>query len=145
MLIAGLNGTYTFETRSTIPAQWARFASQLGTIPGQVGTTSYGVCWNFKPGVGFDYLPGVAVSDVSRLPKELSHVHIPAGRYAVFTHREHVATVANTIDAIWTKWLPNSDYQPAGTPSFERYGDEFDPQSGTGGFEIWGCPSSHDV
>ena len=119
MLIGGLNGTYTFETRSTIPAQWARFASQLGTIPGQVGTTSYGVCWNFKPGVGFDYLPGVAVSDVSRLPKELSHVHIPAGRYAVFTHREHVATVANMIDAIWTKWLPNSDDQPAGTPSFD--------------------------
>jgi predicted transcriptional regulator YdeE len=137
LLIAGMNKAYTFETRSQIPAQWERFAPQMGRIPGQVGTTSYGVCWNYRPGSGFDYLSGVEVSEGALLPKELSHVRIPAGRYAVFTHRGHVSTIAQTLDAIWTKWLPSSGHQAADAPCFERYGNEFDPQAGTGGFEIW--------
>jgi AraC family transcriptional regulator len=132
-----LNETYTFETRSNIPAQWAHFAPHLGKVPGQFGTASYGVCWNYKPGCGFDYLSGVEVSDVSNLPDGYRKVRIPAGRYAVFTHRQHVSTIASTIDAIWTKWLPNSGYQAAETPAFERYDEAFDPKSGMGGFEIW--------
>jgi AraC family transcriptional regulator len=137
MLIAGLNETYTFETRRNIPAQWQRFMRHLGKIPGQAGKTSYGVCWNYKPGRGFDYLSGVEVDDGAKLPEELSQIRIPGGRYAVFTHRKHVSTIADTLDAIWKKWLPNSGHEAADTPSFERYGESFDPQSGTGGFEIW--------
>jgi predicted transcriptional regulator YdeE len=136
-VIAGLNETYTFATRSQIPAQWERFAPRIGRIPGQVGKASYGVCWNYKPGVGFDYLSGVEVGDASRLPGELSQVRLPAGRYAVFTHRRHVSKIADTLDAIWTKWLPNSGHEAAAAPSFERYGEDFDPQTGMGGFEIW--------
>jgi predicted transcriptional regulator YdeE len=136
-LIAGLNTTYTFETRSQIPAQWERFAPQMGTIPGQLGTASYGVCWNYKPGSGFDYLSGVEVKGGTPLPAELSQVRIPAGRYAVFTHRQHVSKIPQTLDAIWTKWLPNSGHQAADAPCFERYDERFDPRSGMGGFEIW--------
>jgi AraC family transcriptional regulator len=55
----------------------------------------------------------------------------------VFTHRKHVSTIADTLDAIWTKWLPNSGHQAAEAASFERYGAAFDPRSGMGGFEIW--------
>jgi predicted transcriptional regulator YdeE len=136
-LIAGLNATYTFETRSQIPTQWGRFAPQMGSIPGQVGTASYGVCWNYKPGSGFDYLAGVEVNGSAPLPAELSQVRIPPGRYAVFTHRGHVSTIPQTLDAIWTKWLPNSGHQAVDAPCFERYDERFDPQSGMGGFEIW--------
>jgi AraC family transcriptional regulator len=34
MLIAGLSQRYSWETNSGIPAQWQRFAPQLGSIPG---------------------------------------------------------------------------------------------------------------
>lgn len=137
MLIAGLNATYTFAERAGIPAQWARFAPHIGCVPGQVGTASYGVCWNYKPGHGFDYLTGVAVKDASQLPQAFSQVRVPAQRYAVFTHKEHVSQIAATLDAIWQKWLPNSGYQAGHGPSFERYDEKFDPQTGTGEFEIW--------
>ncbi|MCL4691013.1 MAG: AraC family transcriptional regulator, partial [Candidatus Hydrogenedentes bacterium] len=47
MIIAGQNIRYDFETRVNIPTQWARFAPQLGKVPGQVGNNSYGVSWNY--------------------------------------------------------------------------------------------------
>lgn len=137
LLIAGLNATYTFAERNKIPAQWARMAPHLGNTPGQQGTTTYGVCWNYQPGCGFDYLSGVEVNDTSKLPEGFTHVRIPATRYAVFTHREHISSLGKTLDAIWSKWLPNSGHQPANSPSFERYTERFDPQSGLGEVEIW--------
>ncbi len=63
MLIAGLNQSYTFENRSKIPMQWENFIPQIGKVPGQVGKVAYGVCWNNRPGHGFDYLSGVEVTD----------------------------------------------------------------------------------
>jgi predicted transcriptional regulator YdeE len=137
MLIAGPNQSYSFESRANIPTQWAKFAPRIGQVPRQVGKTSYGVCWNYKPGVGFDYLTGVQVSDASSLPADFSQVCLPAARYAVFAHRQHVASIGNTLDAIWKKWLPNSGHEPTGAPSFERYTEEFDPKTGTGGIEVW--------
>jgi len=135
--IVGLNVTYTFATRDKIPAQWNQFAPQIGKVPGQVGKDSYGVCWNYKPNVGFDYLSGVEVSGTSGLPADFSQVHLPAARYAVFTHRQHVSDIPRALEAIWMKWLPNSGYKPTGAPSFERYTPEFNPHTGMGGTEIW--------
>jgi AraC family transcriptional regulator len=137
LLIAGFNATYTFETRKNIPSQWERFAPLIGKVPAQVGKISYGVCWNYKAGSGFDYLTGVEVSDSSKLPADFSQIRIPAQRYAVFTHRKHYSAIPNTLDAIWKKWLPNSGYVPSASPSFERYTEEFDPKTGMGGTEIW--------
>lgn len=136
-LIAGYNASYTFETRTNIPAQWARFAPHIGQVPRQVGDNSYGVSWNYKPGQGFDYLSGVEVGDTTGLPDDYSHVRLLAGRYAVFTHRKHVSLIPETLEAIWRKWLPNSGHQAADAPSFERYTESYDPRTGLGGFEIW--------
>jgi len=137
MLIAGFNETYTFESRVNIPKQWCRFAEHLGKVPGQVGTDSFGVCWNFKEGCGFDYLTGVEVSQADNLPAGFSQVNLPAQRYAVFTHQGHVSTIDKAIEAIWNGWLPSSGYEMAESPSFERYTKEFNPQTGMGGIEIW--------
>lgn len=137
MLIAGFNENYTFESRVNIPSQWHRFAPQIGKVPTQVGQTTYGVCWNYKPGYGFDYVTGVEVRDASGLSKDFASIRLPAQRYAVFAHRKHVSSIPETLDAIWRKWMPNSGHQPADAPCFERYTEEFNPQTGTGGIEIW--------
>lgn len=133
--IAGLNATYTNESRVNIPAQWQRFGPHLGS-PLQIGHNSYGVCWNVKPGCGFDYLTGIEVADNAALPQNFVSLKIPAQRYAVFTHTGPVATLPQTIDAIWTKWAPDAGLPIASSPCFERYTEAFDPVAGKG-MEIW--------
>jgi predicted transcriptional regulator YdeE len=137
LLIAGLNESYTFESRRNIPAQWNRFVPHLGKIAGQSGQKSYGVCWNYKAARGFDYLSGVEVSATAKLPAGFTHVRLPQQRYAVFEHRDHVSSIAQTIDAIWTKWAPDCGLKLANSPCFERYTEDFNPKTGVGGMEIW--------
>jgi len=137
MLLAGLNREYSAATRGAIPEQWQQFAPLIGKIPGQVGSASYGVCWNTRPDCAFDYLTGVQVAEKTGLPNDFTLVTVPSGRYAVFTHASHVSTLAATIDAIWTKWAPDCGLKIAGTPCYERYTSDFNPRSGLGGMEIW--------
>jgi AraC family transcriptional regulator len=55
----------------------------------------------------------------------------------VFSHREHISTIRRTVKTIWSKWLPESGHEIADAPNFERFGEELDPKTGLGGFEIW--------
>jgi AraC family transcriptional regulator len=90
----------------------------------------------------FHYLSGVEVSESSVLLAQLSRVQIPAQRYVIFPHREHVSTLRYTVNAIWSQWLPESGHKAAraaaGAPDFfERCGEGFDPQLGMGDVEVW--------
>jgi len=139
LLITGLSEHYTSETMKNIPELWRRFAPHIGNIPGQVGRVAYGLCFNGPDGI--DYLVGVEISSASGLPDEFSFATIPAQKYGVFSHREHVSKLYETLDAI-DKWLPGSGLTVAsGAPEapsfFERYSEEFNPQTGMGGMEVW--------
>ncbi len=140
LVIAGLRSRYTTETMNGIPAQWERFAPHIGKIPGQVGHAAYGACWNFLGGI--DYLSAVEVSSSSGIPGEFHVAEIPAQKYAVFPHREHLSKLRETLDAIGSMWLPESGYEVARRTAdapdfFERYSEEFDPRTGMGGMEVW--------
>jgi AraC family transcriptional regulator len=142
LLIAGLRNRYTAESMNNIPDQWQRFAPHIGTVPGQVGRVTYGLTFLSGNDAGIDYLSGVEVSSCSGLPAEFRCVSIPALRYAVFAHRDHVSKLTETCDAIGRKWGPGSGYElvrgSAEVPDFfERYTEEFDPGTGMGGMEVW--------
>jgi AraC family transcriptional regulator len=137
LLIAGLGERYDCDSSAAIPAQWQRFLPHFGRIPGQVGKVAYGVCCNGDDTGNFDYICGVEVKDFSGLPHEWSRLRIPPQRYAVFAHEGHISTIRGTWSAIWNEWLPNSGQQRADAPDFERYGENFDSASGSGGLEIW--------
>ncbi len=136
LLIAGLGQRYSFETNHGIPHQWQRFQPYIGNIPGQVGDTAYGVCCNADGAGNFEYIAGVEVANFDDLPSEFSRVRIPAQRYAVFTHRDHVSRLRATVYTIWNKWLPSSGHEHADAPDFELY-SRFDPRTGLGTIEIW--------
>jgi AraC family transcriptional regulator len=138
LLIAGLVERYpTLQAGAQIPAQWQRFERYLGSIPGQIGQMTYGVCYNTDDDENMDYLCGVEVADFSALPREFGRLRIPPQRYAVFFHSEHISAVRSTWNAIWNGWLPQSGYEAADAPLFERYDQRFDPRSGGGGVELW--------
>ena len=138
LLIAGLQSSYTNESRVSIPLQWQRFGAFLGRVPGQVGQASYGVCWSGDGQCDVEYLTGVEVKEAVGLPSEFQQVRLPARRYAIFEHREHISTIGATLDAIWSQWRPSSgDQCDAKSPWFERYDERFNPQTGAGVTEIW--------
>ena len=137
LLIAGLTGRYGCEGPGGIPAQWQRFGEHIGHIPGETGNVAYGVVLNGDDLGNFDYVSGVEVADFSDLPEGFVSVRLPARLYAVFHHAEHVSTIRRTMHAIYTRWLPESAYEPDDAPFFERYGPEFDPRTGEGGLEAW--------
>jgi AraC family transcriptional regulator len=119
LLIVGLRERV--ESVTSIPAQWQRTLAYK--TPKRVGRVDYGLSF-----------------DSSDLPKELSCVSIPAQKYAVFSHPGHVSELHQTCQQI-EKWLPQSGYEhvkASDAPDFfERYGEEFDPETGRGDIEIW--------
>jgi AraC family transcriptional regulator len=50
---------------------------------------------------------------------------VPAGRYAVFTHRGPIADFHLTVRKIWKEWLPASGLEPTGAPDVEVYDERF--------------------
>lgn len=137
-LVAGLGQRCNAESSAGIPAQWQRFAPHIGTIPGQTGHATFGVICNADDSGNIEYICAVEVTDFGRLSTEWSRLRIPAQRYAVFHHRDHISAIRHTWFTIYNKGLPESGYKIAvGAPEFERYGEEFDPRTGMGGVEIW--------
>jgi AraC family transcriptional regulator len=137
LLVAGLGERYTCESSAAIPGQWHRLHQSVGNIPERIGPVAYGVCCNGDDAGNFDYIAGVEVQDFTDLPREFSRVRIPEQKYAVFTHRDHISTIRRTVNTIWNEWLPASGLKAADAPNFERYDENFDPVSGSGGLEIW--------
>lgn len=135
--LAGLAGHFKTATcAQEIPLLWNRFGPQIGTIPGQVGAVAYGVVHDGNP-ESFTYLASVEVSDDAELPADFTTLDIPARRYAVFTHTTHYDQLQHTLAAIWGEWVPRTGITAYGAPCFERYGEEFCPEVGIGGIEIW--------
>ena len=136
--LTGLVDHYTLETRGGIPSLWCRFVPHIGTVPGQIGgMTTYGVSFNAKPNGEFDYMAAVEASAEISKHAELTEIQIPARRYAVFTHAEAVDSIPAAFDAIYGKWIPECGLKIAKAPCFERYTEEFNPQTGRGGIEFW--------
>ena len=137
LLIAGIGARYTCEASAGIPSQWQRFLPYLDHIRGQIARTAYGVSCNSDDAGNFDYVCGVEVKDFLRIPADWSRVRIAEQKYALFAQRDHISTIRSTWNTIWNEWLPNSEYEVADAPDFERYGEHFNSTTGTGGFEIW--------
>jgi AraC family transcriptional regulator len=135
--IAGLNQSYTMETRLAIPQQWGRFVPMADGVPSAQGKPFYGISWNTKPDCSFDYLTGFEITSGTELPAAFTTLKLDACRYAVFAHTSHVSSLPKTIDTIWTKWVPESGLKIAKAPCIERYTAEFNPQTGLGGMEVW--------
>jgi AraC family transcriptional regulator len=141
LLIAGVRKFHLYADLGGIPAQWQRFQPHIGHVPGQQGSSAYGVCMAATDGSrdGFDYIAGVAVRSLDELPEELTGIRVPAHRYAVFRHEDHVASIGATCGAIFSDWLPASGHAAADGPLMliEHYDERFDPDTGMGGAEVW--------
>jgi AraC family transcriptional regulator len=142
MLLAGLSQHYGSDMKG-ITAQWMQFGPHIGKIPGQVGRVAFGVWYNaHETPFSMDHTCAVEVSSGEHLPSDFSTLKLSAHRYAVFSHGDHVSTISGIVDAIFHSWLPTSGHAHDSTSGdklafYERYGENFDPRTGTGDIEIW--------
>ncbi len=141
LLIAGLREPLNEQSAQTIPVLWKKFAPYIGHIPCRLGQVAYGLCVksNDSSNGSFYYMAGCEVSEFLDLAADLSPFIVPAHKYAVFSHEQHISKIRETIDYIFDQWLPASDkkHNPQSIHFFERYSEEFDPDVGIGGTEIW--------
>ena len=133
-LVAGFRERFDAETKREIPALWRRFMPLVDEVPHRAGGT-YGVCTNMNDDDGsFDYVAGVMVERVDRLPCCMIAESIPRQTYAVFRHsvasHDLHAELQPTVRWIWGTWLPESDFEYVAGPDFERYPADFYPEPG---------------
>ncbi|CAN7657503.1 GyrI-like domain-containing protein [Pseudomonas sp. GL-B-26] len=137
LLIAGLGGRFTADTTKGIPDLWEKFIPEIGKIPGQKSEVTYGICCNPDGKGGFEYIAGVEISKLDDLPDKYRWVEVQPQHYAVFEHKGSLDQLPQTFQYIWKTWLPQSGYQAADAPEFERYSEDFNPKLNTGVLEIW--------
>ncbi|WP_309676225.1 GyrI-like domain-containing protein [Pseudomonas sp.] len=137
LLIAGLGGRFTADTTKGIPDLWEKFIPEMGKIPGQKNEVTYGICCNPDGKGGFEYIAGVEISKLDDLPEKYRWVEVLPQHYAVFEHKGSLDQLPQTFQYIWKTWLPQSGYQAADAPEFERYSEDFNPKLNTGVLEIW--------
>ncbi len=141
MLFAGLRKYFRFEDRGGIPMLWHAFGAYQERIPSAIPGAAFGLCLgpaDANDECGFDYAPAVQVKSLDALPEGLSGVRVEPREWAVYHHRDHVASVGATCAAAG-EWLAQSGRMPPSGPMqmIERYGAEFDPRTGLGGCEVW--------
>jgi len=137
LLIAGLGGRFTADTTKGIPDLWEKFIPEIGKVPGQKSEVTYGICCNPDGKGGFEYIAGVEISKLDDLPDKYRWVEVQPQHYAVFQHKGSLDQLPQTFQYIWKTWLPQSGYQAADAPEFERYSEDFNPKLNTGVLEIW--------
>jgi len=135
--VVGLGTLCTFENTGAIPSLWQDFSARSDHMNAAPGAAAYGVCHAADDEGRFQYLAGVEMEKGEPEPEGMERISIPAGRYAVFTHKAHISEIGNTVYTIWNKSLPDLGLNHRQAPDFERYDRRFNPKTGRGPVEIW--------
>ncbi len=124
----------------SIAGQWRELAELAGSIPALPPRLGYGVGLHVTDDIPrLDYFSGFVVCGKSRVPEGIDCLEIPLVTCAVFHHTEHVSRLSYTITTIFSMALPRAGLEPAGANApqlIQRYGEEFDPETGFGGFDV---------
>ncbi len=67
----------------------------------------------------------------------MTSMKVPAGRYAVFTHKGKVELIGHTMNYIYGFWLPGSGVELREAPDLEIYDERFNPHSDNSELDIW--------
>jgi AraC family transcriptional regulator len=137
MTLVCLFERFALDAVQGIPALWRRFMALDVAIEGKMHPVPVGVVAPIREDGSFDYGCGFQVAASSTPARNLTLVNLPAQRYALFRHAEHVSTIRGTYDAIWNRALSESGWTMADRPSLERHDPTFNPLTGEGGVTIW--------
>jgi AraC family transcriptional regulator len=115
---------------AVIPPLYGKFHARRRSLPAPIDGYTYGAvrcpadATRGHPDE-LEYLVSVNVAPGTRAPSGTALWKIPAGTYALFTHRGPVAKLGETINYVFGTWLPRSNFVHADGPNFDRSDERF--------------------
>lgn len=96
--------------------------------------TSYA---GFTEHTEFEKWAAIEVSEPGTVPAGLEALTLPAGLYAMYVHHGPAAAFHTTLQAFFTEWLPQSNYEIDERAHFEILGPEYRPDDPNAEEEVW--------
>lgn len=119
------------NTMDTVGRLWGTWFEARRRVVNQVDAdTSFGIVWG-KPAEErshpdeLQYICAAEVTSFEGMPEDVATFEVPAGEYAVFTHRGPITEIGTTVGFAYREWLPNSGYVRRGICDVEVYGLRF--------------------
>jgi AraC family transcriptional regulator len=114
MNVVGIQILFSLDC-NLIPVLWERFATRMQEIENVSQKDvaleiSYDVQGKAEEETFF-VLVGMIVEDVTEIPEGMTYKHIPAHKYAMFTHYGPISQIYDTYDRIFNEILPRSAYE----------------------------------
>ena len=117
MIIVGLT-----SDRSDICGLWTKYSEREKDIEHKVEGAGYELHRFLKDSI--EVTVGIEVTQAEAISEGLSVIHVPAGQYAIFTHR-----IANGgyegLNPVMNKWLTTGSYEQADNFIIEVYDERF--------------------
>ena len=141
-IAVGMGGAFQQGDSNSIGKLWDRFLPRKDDIKA-AKKYAVGICTPSHPQIKvanadqFVYIAGVPVQSPNSIPEGMVACELPAGRYAVFTHKGPISEIGHTLNYIWGTWLPKGEYEHRDAPDFELYDERFDPDSADSEFDFY--------
>lgn len=125
-----------------IPALWDKYLPRRSEILNAKASVDFGVCLpvdtqNKNHPDECLYMACAEVSDFDQIPSGMVKKQIPAGEYAVFTHKGKLDKLDHTMNYIYGAWLPKSGRKLREAPDLELYDQRFNTESESSEFDIY--------
>lgn len=122
-----------------IPPLWETFNRRMPEIHEILGTICYGVTQDpleKKMSEELSYMACVEVTSSTEIPSGMHAQLIPAGHYAVFTHKGSLENLPELYRYIYKDWIFRFDGKLRQGPHLEIYDERFQPGSDSSEMEI---------
>jgi AraC family transcriptional regulator len=118
---------YGKNQNQEISAMWGDANKRFGELKNISEDAAYGICFAASEGSNgeFEYVASLKVDSEEDIPEGMVGRHIPAARYAVFTHIGSLDKLKDTYNYIYQTWVPQSGMQLVGNLDFEYYNQDF--------------------
>jgi AraC family transcriptional regulator len=137
----GKNLSFTYANYRAFEL-WSSFMPHQKEIQNAIGTDLYNIQINpigFSFGLNEPFVKwaAVLVSNFDFVPERMETLEIKEGLYAVFQYKGDQSNAPTFFNAIYTEWLPASNYELDHRPQFEILGAKYKTNDPNSEEEIW--------
>lgn len=137
----GKNLSFTYSDYRAFEL-WSSFMPRRKEVQNAIGTDLYNIQINpigFSFGLQEPFVKwaAVPVANFDFVPDGMETLEIPEGWYAVFHYKGYQSNAPAFFNAIYTEWLPASNYELDHRPQFEILGAKYKTNDPNSEEEIW--------